>query len=166
MSYLSLFTFFMLVYVCGDNLIVMLVGLEFSPSGNHIYIVKSCFFLCKRVYNNKNQNFKNEYHTKGTSSLKRIGPHPELMNDIMTGGLLGDGSLQKGSRGCCFNITLISKFKDVAEFYLSSLYKMGYTTKSELGEPRIYRTVSRPNNQPTYRVESYSFSSFNYYFNE
>lgn len=28
MSYLSLFTFFMLVYVCGDNLIVMLVGWE------------------------------------------------------------------------------------------------------------------------------------------
>jgi NADH:ubiquinone oxidoreductase subunit 5 (subunit L)/multisubunit Na+/H+ antiporter MnhA subunit len=26
MSYLSLFTFFMLVYVCGDNLLVMLVG--------------------------------------------------------------------------------------------------------------------------------------------
>lgn len=28
MSYLSLFTFFMLVYVCGDNLLVMLVGWE------------------------------------------------------------------------------------------------------------------------------------------
>jgi proton-translocating NADH-quinone oxidoreductase chain L len=28
MSYLSMFTFFMLVYVCGDNLLVMLVGWE------------------------------------------------------------------------------------------------------------------------------------------
>ena len=166
MSYLSLFTFFMLVYVCGDNLIVMLVGLDYSPSGNNIYLVKGCFFLCRKVYNNKNQNFKNEFHTKHTHGLKRIGPHPELMNDIMTGGLLGDGNLEKNLYGCCFRITFISKFKDVAEFYLSSLYNMGYTTKSELGEPKTYRSATRPNNQPTYRVSSFTFASFNYYFNE
>ena len=61
MSYLSLFTFFMLVYVCGDNLLVMLVGWEgiishmiyfdgaarAVPDVNIIQCLSGAFFLGK-----------------------------------------------------------------------------------------------------------------------
>lgn len=47
MSYLSLFTFFMLVYVCGDNLLVMLVGWEgIIQCPNGYYDLNLDLYLC------------------------------------------------------------------------------------------------------------------------
>lgn len=167
MSYLSLFTFFMLVYVCGDNLIVMLVGWWNCPSGDCDFLVTKLFLLMNRELNNNNCTcFKREFYTKGIKGLKRIGPHSALMNDILTGGLLGDGTLEKRLNGCRFRITFISKFKDVADFYLSSFYNLGYSNTKELGDPKLYRSINRPNNQFTYCVSTYSYSSFIYYYNE
>ena len=97
MSYLSLFTFFMLVYVCGDNLLVMLVGqpffyLNIETGLNGITdLLYFNFFIGKRFF-----------YSKGLKAVKRIGPHPHLFYELLTGVLLGDGTLEKQGDGDFF----------------------------------------------------------------
>ncbi len=79
MSYLSLFTFFMLVYVCGDNLLVMLVGWEGRYDLNS-------FFKEEIIY---------LWYMARKPAISRIGPHSSLFKQMMVGLLLGDGWLEK-----------------------------------------------------------------------
>lgn len=180
MSYLSLFTFFMLVYVCGDNLIVMLVGCEYRPNGdlfNSLFIAsKITLYHTNKIQKPLKQTFlpiielhlvnRFSFHTSGLNTYKRIGPHSKLLNDVIVGGLLGDGSLEKMGNGFRFNIQFVDKFKDVADFYQTSLYNLGCLSPLELGEPIEYTRINRPNNKPIYDVKTYTFSSFECFYKD
>jgi hypothetical protein len=53
----------------------------------------------------------------------------------LTGFLLGDGWLEKHGQGARLAISLITKYADVAQWYLVLLFGMGYTHRLQLGAP-------------------------------
>ena len=162
MSYLSLFTFFMLVYVCGDNLLVMLVGWE----GEQIQCLNG--FLIQNnvfIYNHKNLRFKiikSSFHTKGSSFL-RNGPHNIFFFELLVGFLLGDGWLEKRGLSTRLGISLSSKYKDVAEFYFEFLNRNGYIHGNSLQKPLI-RLHSNGKIESYYQLRTYSFQSLNSFY--
>lgn len=164
MSYLSLFTFFMLVYVCGDNLLVMLVGWEgklmHCLSGSQIeneVLLFLNFVPSLMAPLLKTPTPIRGFHVSHRPALQRIGPHTKLFNEILTGFLLGDGWLEKRSGSVRLGISLIDKFKDVAAWYKSTLYSLGYLTDEFLSDPLI--RSKRPEAKPYYQIRTFSFSS-------
>jgi len=221
MSYLSLFTFFMLVYVCGDNLLVMLVGWEGqqTPGLSGIYKFFSRFYYlvinpgCTSVYvcgdniSNLDPSLatllilklttrgstvklfkfglkvlpaldapdhsllkacglkqKNTFYTSHIPAYHRIGPHTKLFNEILVGFLLGDGWLEKHGEGARLGISLIEKFKDVAEWYKKTLFLLGYVALDTLPDKPLVRT-NRPTAKPYYQIRSFTFHSLLPFYN-
>ena len=97
MSYLSMFTGFMLVLVAADNLMLMLVGWEGyiidSPTGAYT----TCGIFSHRGF-----------FTARIPAAKRCGLHTSLFNQLLTGFMLGDGWLEKHGNGARLGISLTS----------------------------------------------------------
>lgn len=181
MSYLSLFTFFMLVYVCGDNLLVMLVGWEGlidpnsflkNPLGN-----LSSTFLESQAPKGRASGFTN---SKGTSlevkdniyclwyvahksAISRKGPHSDLFKQIMVGLLLGDGWLERRGDGTRLGVSCKHIYKDVAEWYQLMFFGLGYQNKNEIKEP-LRRVTQRRTISEYYQIRTFAFSSLNKYY--
>jgi len=159
-SYLSLFTFFMLVLVSGANFFVMFVGwegiaecLKWSYNENLIYSI--IFFNIK-----DNVNFSS--NIKKLSSNKLIGPHDKDIISTIIGSTLGDTHLEKRKRGVGTRIKFEQANKNVEYLlwfhdYFSS---RGYcsSSKPELKE----RITAEGTKYYLYRVNSYTFHSFNW----
>lgn len=194
MSYLSLFTFFMLVYVCGDNLLVMLVGWEGPNQGLSAF--RAIDLSLQPLNNQLNSNslimgiggvvaYKKslegqwplqrlgyrKYYTR-IPAKNRIGPHTKQFQEILTGFLLGDGWLEKRGDGIRMGISLTEKFEDVAEYYLKLLFKLGYTDRESLGLPLVrkprLKTQSHPaiTTKPYYQIRTFTFTSLVVYWNK
>lgn len=148
MSYLSLFTFFMLVYVCGDNLLVMLVGWE---------------GITKCLIGFEDDFIVYAWYLPGVSGERRKGPHSNLFKQIMIGALLGDGWLEKHGAGARFGISFKHTYKDVANWYQLMFYILGYHHKMDVKEPlsRILITGKLSN---YYQVRTFSFESLLKYY--
>ena len=212
MSYLSLFTFFMLVYVCGDNLLIMLVGWEGqqTPGLNGIYSLFSSYLnelpflflerevalliiaergdcLVHNISNlelhlatlillkpitykgaSKSYNYykvyKNTFYTSHIPADHRIGPHTKMFNGILVGFLLGDGWLEKHGKGARLGISLIEKFKDVAEWYKKTFFLLGYVALDTLPDKPLVRS-NRPTAKPYYQIRSFTFHSLLPFYN-
>jgi hypothetical protein len=221
MSYLSLFTFFMLVYVCGDNLLVMLVGwegifkcrpfgfqMDQCPNGFEFYY---CFIglnlgykqapvdplkgvqVCPTIAQSCGRGLeplapqplvgvgaqglrgcqaapvigtfqvsKRSFYKEYISAAKRIGPHTKLFNEILTGFLLGDGNMDKHGDGARLSITMIDKYRDVAEMYHDLLVKLGYIGSNHTVLPPIplvRSKILKPNAKPYFQVRTMTFAS-------
>jgi len=166
MSYLSLFTGFMLVLVSADNMLQMLVGWE----GKHCLIgsIYSCFYFKKRNNLMLNLSKPNEHLLKEVClsncrmfykpripAKSRIGFHTFLFKQILTGFLLGDGWIELHGSGARLGISLTEKFADVAQWYKLLLYGLGYTQNHELG-----LALKRNNGtKPYYQIRTFSFES-------
>lgn len=96
-------------------------------------------------------------------AIQRKGPHTYLFKQILTGFLLGDGWLEKHGLGVRLGISLITKFEDVAQWYTTLLYGLGYINQSLLPKPLCR---NRKNVQPYYQIRTFSFSSLEIYRNE
>jgi hypothetical protein len=77
--------------------------------------------------------------------------------EILTGFLLGDGWLEKGGCGARLGISLVIKFKDVAELYQRLLYELGYVNEADL--PIKPLTCKNPNAQDYYQIRTFNFHS-------
>ena len=103
-SYLSLFTFFMLVLVSGANYFVMFVGWEgiieclkwFYFNTNFINDCSISSILL--ISSNRLNYFYRSFFTCKTS-VERIGPHNIDIISMIIGSLLGDGHLEKRKQG-------------------------------------------------------------------
>ena len=103
-SYLSLFTFFMLILVSGANYFVMFVGWEgifeclkwfyFNTNFNNEYYISSIMLL---PLNRLSYYYRTIF--TGKTSVERIGPHNLDIISMLIGSLLGDGHLEKRKKG-------------------------------------------------------------------
>ena len=152
MSYLSLFTFFMLILITGDNLIVIFIGWEGS------------YKLCPILYyiNKLNIYFPNKryFHFNIIKSIDRIGPHEEIIISYEIASLLGDGHLSKGIFGSRLELEQCSNNVE----YLMSFHKYfsirGYcSTKKPKLSKRIHKNGKI---HYSYLFKTYTFSSFNW----
>lgn len=159
-SYLSLFTFFMLVLVSGANFFVMFVGwegiaecLKWSNNKNLIYSI-----ICLNI----EDNVKFSSNIKRLSSKKRIGPHNIDIISIIIGSTLGDTHLEKRKRGVGTRIIFEQQNRNVEYLlwfhdYLSS---RGYCSSSK---PKLKKRITKQGTEYfQYRVNSYTFHSFNW----
>lgn len=149
MSYLSLFTFFMLILITGDNLIVIFIGWEGSYKLCPIlyYINKLYIYFPNKRY----------FHFKKIKSIGRIGPHEEKTIMILIASLLGDGHLSKGSR---FQLEQCSNNVE----YLMSFHKYfsikGYCSTKK---PKLSKKIHKNGKiHYSYQFKTYTFSSFNW----
>ena len=182
-SYLSLFTFFMLLLASGANYLVMFVGWEgifqcltwFNINFN----LKFFYFLCDIISYSTNFNLINlliENNNKVISVLiflptnkkvnigshQRIGPHNIDTISIIIGSVLGDTHLEKRNNGIGTRIIFEQSNKNVEYlmWFHNYLAIRGYCNPQK---PKL-NTRIRKDNKVFYhfRINSYTFSSFNW----
>ena len=159
-SYLSLFTFFMLVLVSGANFFVMFVGWEGIAE-------------CLKWYNNENLtysiiglnmvdsvNFSSKF--KKLTSKERIGPHNIDIISMIIGSTLGDTHLEKRKNGIGTRI-IFEQSSDNVEYLMwfhNYLASRGYCSNTK---PKLQIRIRQKGKvYYQYRINSYTFSSFNW----
>ncbi len=159
-SYLSLFTFFMLVLVSGANFFVMFVGWEGIAE-------------CLKWNNNENLTFSilglNMVDNKNFSSKilkliskERIGPHDIDIISMIIGSTLGKSELERRENGIGTRVIFEPSNNNVEYLmwfhnYLSS---RGYCSNTK---PKLNLKIKQKGKvYYQYRIKSYTFSSFNW----
>ena len=153
----------MLFLVSGGNYFVMFVGWEgiiecltwinnLSNIDSQLLITSTLFILNKRLF-----------HIEGKiHSHKRIGPHNIDVIQVIIGSLLGDGHLEKRSKGIGTRLIIEQTNQNVE--YLMWLHKFfnnkGYCSSLK---PKIFKRI-RKNNVIYYGIKfnTYTFSSLNW----
>ena len=166
-SYLSLFTFFMLVLVSGANYFVMFVGWEgiieclkwFYFNTNFINDCSISSILL--ISSNRLNYFYRSFFTCKTS-VERIGPHNIDIISIFIGSLLGDGHLEKRKQGNGTRIKFEQSSKNVEYlmWFHSYLSQRGYCNTNK---PKLKKRI-RKNGVIYYHytINSFTFSSLNW----
>jgi len=157
-SYLSLFTFFMLVLVSGANFFVMFVGwegiLECLKWDNIINITYS--IICLNFKDNVNLNLKK------LTSKDRIGPHNIDIISMIIGSTLGDTHLEKRKNGIGTRIIFEQSSNNVEYlmWFHNYLASRGYCNNIK---PKLQIRIRQEGKvYYQYRINSYTFSSFNW----
>lgn len=177
-SYLSLFTFMMIILVTSNSYLLMFVGWEGEQLRlkwfNYIFItyyflvyllslmVLLYFKLCDlNFFNNTVKLINTKFIPKLRSDL-RIGPHNEDVISVIIGSVLGDSHLEKRKNGigtriifeqCNRNVEYIMWFHN---FFASR----GYCTTNK---PKLSTRIKKDNKVfYQYRVSSYTFTSLNW----
>lgn len=159
-SYLSLFTFFMLILVSGANFFVMFVGwegiaecLKWDNNENFTYSIIGLNVVGNEKFGPK---------IKKLTSKDRIGPHNLDIISMIIGSTLGDTHLEKRKNGIGTRVIFEQSNNNVEYLmwfhaYLSS---RGYcsTTKPKLQ----IRIKQKGKVFYLYQISSYTFSSFNW----
>jgi len=159
-SYLSLFTFFMLVLVSGANFFVMFVGwegiaecLKWDNNENFTYSI-----IGLNIVGNEKLYSK----IKKLTSKERIGPHNIDIISIIIGSTLGDTHLEKRKNGIGTRIIFEQSNNNVEYLmwfhnYLSS---RSYCSNTK---PKLQIRIKQKGKVfYQYRISSYTFSSFNW----
>lgn len=150
-SYLSLFTFMMIILVTADNYLLMFVGWEGYPN--------SPKWLNLKKYTILNQ-IRNRSHTKEAGNNNNVND-----TSLIIGSLLGNSYLEKNEKGvrivfikCNGNIEYLTNF-------YSHLSKIGWLRlPSDKTKKPILNKVIAKNNKLLYywRVESYYLTQFDW----
>jgi hypothetical protein len=160
-SYLSLFTFFMLILVSGANYFVMFVGWE----GN-----LNCLKWLNNLSNtvifpfNISKKWNRTIFTESSKlvSSNRIGPHNIDIISIIVGSVLGDSHLEKRSNGIGTRIIFEQSNKNVEYlmWFHSYLSTRGYCN---INKPKLKIRIRKKGEIFFHcRINSYTFSSFNW----
>ena len=158
-SYLSLFTFFMLILVSGANFFVMFVGwegilrcLKWDLINNIVNLTYSIIFL----------NIKDNLNPKILTSRDRIGPHNIDIISMIIGSTLGDTYLEKRNNGIGTRI-IFEQSSDNVEYLMwfhNYLAIRGYCNNKK---PKLQIRIKQEGKvYYQYRINSYTFSSFNW----
>lgn len=164
-SYLSLFTFMMIILVTGNNLLLMFVGWE----GSQIQII--CpkwliqsddsvlnFMLLMHTYDQKRSFFSNKL-----KSSQRIGPHNVNVISLIIGSLLSNSYLEKRGYGIRIVFIKCNNNVEYLMWFHSVLSNAGYCNKEK---PKLYKLIDKGNKVLfIYSFKSYSFSSFIWLYN-
>ncbi|RYE15036.1 MAG: hypothetical protein EOP34_04690 [Rickettsiales bacterium] len=162
-SYLSMFTFFMLILVTGDNYLVMFIGWE----GIHLCLkwlnldlnIIDQTSLMVLPITLSSANFTNRSKIK---SDKQIGPHNIDIISLIVGSTLGDSHLEKRVKGIGTRVIFEQSNKNIEylmwfHMYLSS---RGYCRKEK---PVLAKRIKEHGQIFFhYRINSYTFTSFNW----
>ena len=158
-SYLSLFTFFMLVLVSGANYFVMFVGWEgiiecLKWDNNEIFIYN---IICLNIKDNVNFSSKIQRLT----SKERIGPHNIDIISMIIGSTLGDSHLEKRKNGIGTRVIFEQSNRNVEYLMWFHAYfsSRGYCSNTK---PKLQIRIKQKGKvYYQYRISSYTFSSFN-----
>lgn len=166
-SYLSAFAGFMLVLVTGANYFVLFVGWEGKNTCLkwflNLYFSDIIKYSSVLLFVDHKVIIKRSFHIEGKiHSHKRIGPHNLDVLQVVIGSLLGDGHLEKRTRGIGSRLIIEQTNKNVE--YLMWLYRFfndrGYCSHLK---PKLFKRIKK-NNTIYYGVKfnTYTFSSFNW----
>lgn len=156
MSYLSLFTGFMLIRVTAPHMVQMLVGWEgiyqclngLQPVDSQIHYSAICAFLFGQ---------KRFFYFPRLPAKKRQGSHTFLFLQRLYGFCLGHGWLEKHGQGVRCGIYCSVPYKDVADFYRMFLYGLGYVAELENQNP--LKREKKPQSLPYYQIRTFTFHS-------
>ncbi|GGU89379.1 hypothetical protein GCM10010211_64870 [Streptomyces albospinus] len=162
-SYLSMFTFFMLILVTGDNYLVMFIGWE----GIHLCLkwlnldlnIIDQTSLMVLPITLSSANFTNKSKIK---SDKRIGPHNIDIISLIVGSTLGDSHLEKRVKGIGTRVIFEQSNKNIEYLMWFHLYlsSRGYCRKEK---PVLAKRIKEHGQIfYHYRINSYTFTSFNW----
>ena len=166
-SYLSLFTFFMLLLASGANYFVMFVGWEGMLQclkWVNLNLISNLYFLCEIV------NFQLMFvvlplsvdSKLKLSSLNRIGPHNIDIISLIIGSVLGDSHLEKRNKGLGTRIKFEQSNKNVEYlmWFHNYLSIRGYCNPQK---PKLHTRIKKGNNVfYHYSINTYTFTSFNW----
>jgi hypothetical protein len=157
-SYLSLFTFFMLILVSGANFFVMFVGWE-------------GILICLKWVNIINISYsiilidikdKLNLNSINLSSIDRIGPHNIDILSMIIGSILGETQLEKRKNGLGTRI-IFEQSSDNVEYLMwfhNYLVNRGYCNNTK---PKLKIRIRQKGKVfYKYRLNTYTFSSFNW----
>jgi len=170
-SYLSLFTFFMLLLISADNFLFLFIGwegktiielfalnnLEFINLYNYIF-----FFYreIKKKYIILNNILKKHFSIPKLRSYKRIGPHDEKTINIFIASLLGDGHLSKETLGSRFQFEQCNNNIEYLMWFHKYFSIRGYCNSKT---PKLLKRIHKNGNiHYSYQFKTYTFSSFNW----
>ena len=164
-SYLSLFTFFMLVLVSGANYFVMFVGWEGKLNCLKWYYLNNLYWSPSEfhfVFFSLPLQISKQLNKTRITSLERIGPHNIDIISIIIGSLLGDGHLEKRNRGIGTRIKFEQSNKNVEYlmWFHSYFSTRGYCN---INKPELKKRI-RKNGEIYfhYSINTFTFSSFNW----
>ena len=159
-SYLSLFTFMMIILVTANNYLLMFVGWEGSQLICPKWLIVSDNSILNFMLLIHTCNQKRFFFSKKLNSSQRIGPHNINVISLIVGSLLNNSYIEK--RGYGIRIIFI-KHNDNVEYLMwfhSVLFNAGYCNKEK---PKLYKLIGKHNKVFfIYSFKSYSFSSFNW----
>ena len=164
-SYLSLFTFFMLVLVSGANYFVMFVGWEGKLNCIKWYYLNNLYWSPSEfhfVFFSLPLQISKQLNKTRITSLERIGPHNIDIISIIIGSLLGDGHLEKRNRGIGTRIKFEQSNKNVEYlmWFHSYFSTRGYCN---INKPELKKRI-RKNGEIYfhYSINTFTFFSFNW----
>jgi hypothetical protein len=155
-SYLSIFTFFMLILVRGDNYFVMFVGWE----GKLLALNEtSDVYYMLIILNSIPQ--KKFFHSIGKiRSNKRIGPHNKDVIECLIGSLLGDAHMEKRGDRVRFKIEQTNRNVEYLMWFHNFLSTRGYCS---ILKPVLFKRIRAHNKiYYGYKFNSFTFSSLNW----
>jgi hypothetical protein len=167
-SYLSLFTFFMLLLVSGANYFVMFIGWEgifecLKWNNNDTLIYNVIYFSSNNIEKSTSscQNLTTSVRNNLTSR-ERIGPHNIDIISIIIGSTLGETHLEKRDKGKGTRIIFEQSNKNVE--YLMWFHKYlsirGYCSNKI---PKLHIRIKQKGEIfYHYRINSYTYSSLNW----
>lgn len=165
-SYLSIFTFFIVILVTGDNLLVMFVGWEgkfFALDGYSMSILNILTYDSFKFKLNNQRSFHIE---SKIHSHKRQGPHDLGIIEIIIGTLLGAGHFEKRKGGVGTRLIIEQSGRNIE--YLIWFYnyfaERGYCSKNK---PKLFKRIKKQNKVFfSYKFNTFTFSSFNWLYDE
>ena len=164
-SYLSLFTFFMLILASGANYFVMFVGWEGKLNCLKWYYLNNLYWSPSEfnfVFFSLPLQISKQLNKTRITSLERIGPHNIDIISIIIGSLLGDGHLEKRNRGIGTRIKFEQSNKNVEYlmWFHSYFSTRGYCN---INKPELKKRI-RKNGEIYfhYSINTFTFFSFNW----
>jgi hypothetical protein len=160
-SYLSMFTFFMLILVAGDNYFIMFIGWEgklLALNGLYEYPNESLAIVSTITKNNVNNLSIKYFHTnKKIPSNMRIGPHNLDVIQVLVGSLLGDAHLEKRGEGVRAKFEQTNRNVEYLMWFHNFFALRGYCSETK---PKLFKRIKKNNFvYHGYKFSTYSFSS-------
>lgn len=191
-SYLSLFTFFMLILVTGANYLVMFVGWEgiaqcLKWNNNEILTISIIFLSIPRYRTKGTKDTKGVYYrvprsearkiinkrvvavkyfytisSKKLTSKERIGPHNIDIISIIIGSTLGDSHLEKRINNTGTRLIFEQSHKSV-EYLMWTHKYLSSRGYCNIKKPKLHIRIKKKGEKFFhYRINSYTFSSLNW----
>ena len=154
-SYLSLFTFMMIILVTGNNYLLMFVGWE----GYLKCLIWLCLYISLIVYIYVNFWPKNKINSKTVNCFSSVSSFHNCEDiSLIIGSLLGNSYMSKSSSGII--ITFI-KCSDNIEYLMWFHLRMVCSGYCSSKKPRLNKIISKNNKLLyTYKINSYNLSGF------